>query len=120
MKHTQCGRTKPRAMATNEFCDLSELVKGSDERLLAQMMPLVHRENMSLNLKSVERIDAAGVAALIQLYRGASESGHSFTVANASPHVAEILKLVGLDRILLSHNMNRKSHSELRLRRVTA
>jgi anti-anti-sigma regulatory factor len=52
----------------------------------------------------VDRIDAAGIAALISLYGCARDAGHGFMVANASTHVREILELVGLDRILLSQN----------------
>jgi anti-anti-sigma regulatory factor len=59
---------------------------------------------VTLDLTHVERIDAAGIAALISLYWCADAAGNRFTVVNASAHVAEILALVGLDRILLSRN----------------
>jgi anti-anti-sigma regulatory factor len=59
----------------------------------------------------VERIDAAGIAALISLYSIASEAGHRFSVSNAAPRVAELLTLVGLDGILMSHNAEQTSHS---------
>ena len=62
--------------------------------------------------QAVERIDAAGIAALISLYRLASEAGHHFSVSSASPHVVELLALVGLDRILMSHNAKQPSHSD--------
>ena len=66
---------------------------------------------MTLDMSSVERIDAAGIAALISLYAGARDAGHCFTVVNPSPRVAEILALVGLERILVSQNMVVRSHS---------
>ncbi len=81
---------------------LTELVRGNEECLLGQLSPLVRSGSVMLDLGQVERIDAAGIAALISLYGRACEAGHRFSVTNPSPHVAEILKLVGLDQILLS------------------
>ncbi|MFY9853814.1 MAG: STAS domain-containing protein [Terracidiphilus sp.] len=84
-----------------EQANMAELVRGTEQGLLAWLAPLVSRQNVTLDLRPVERIDAAGIAALISLYSTASQAGHSFKVANPSPHVAEILALVGLDRILI-------------------
>ena len=91
--------------------ELTELVRGQERRLLEKMMPLVRSQSVTLDLSPVERIDAAGIAALISLYCGARETGHIFTVCNASPRVAEILALVGLDRILLSQYAVQIPHS---------
>ncbi|MDR3749847.1 MAG: STAS domain-containing protein [Terracidiphilus sp.] len=91
--------------------ELTELVRGQEQRLLEQMMPQVRRQSVTLDLRSVERIDAAGIAALISLYCGARETGHSFDLCNVSQRVAEILALVGVDRILLSHNAVQIPHS---------
>ena len=91
--------------------ELTELVRGCDRKFLEQMTPLVRRGSMTLDLRRVERIDAAGIAVLISLYGAARDAGHDFRVANASARVEEILKLVGLDRILLSQNAVCKSHS---------
>jgi len=88
-----------------ESGDLSELVRGHDRALLSRLAPLVRRHNVALDLRHVQRIDAAGISALISLYGAARDAGHCFTVINASARVAEILALVGLDRILASHNM---------------
>jgi len=90
----------------------TELVRGHDEWLLQRVMPLVREQSVTLDLRRVERIDAAGIAALIQLYRAATETGHSFTVANVAPHVGEILSLVGLDRVLVSQHVVWASHLE--------
>jgi anti-anti-sigma factor len=90
---------------------LTELVRGNEEYLLDLLSPLVRRQSVMLDLGRVERIDAAGIAALISLYGNAHEAGHFFSVTNPSPHVAEILALVGLDRILLSHIVVAESHS---------
>jgi len=61
----------------------------------------VHSQSVRLELSRIERIDAAGLAALISLYTDACKAGHQFTVVNPSRHVAQILALVGLDRVLL-------------------
>jgi anti-anti-sigma factor len=91
--------------------ELTELVRGDEQGLLERVAPLVRQHSVSLDLRSVERIDAAGIAALIKLYGLARDAGHHFVVANASARVAEMLALVGLNRILLSHNMVHESHS---------
>jgi anti-anti-sigma factor len=92
--------------------DLSELVRGQEQSLLERMAPVVRRQTVTLDLGRVERIDAAGIAALISLYGCARDAGHHFTVTNATPRVAGILALVGLDRILVSHNAVRDSQYE--------
>ncbi len=91
----------PSVKAAIEF---TELVRGQDEKLVEQLMPLVRRQSISLDLGSVTRIDAAGLAALIRLFREAREAGYAFSVDNLSPHVREILALVGLDRVLQPGN----------------
>lgn len=83
-----------------EIAELTELVRGHEEELLEQLAPLADVQSVTLNISRVERIDAAGIAALIKLYRQATEAGHSFTVSCASTQVEEILQLVGLERIL--------------------
>ena len=85
-------------------CHLTELVRGSEAGLIDEMTPIVQCGSVRLDLYRVERIDAAGVAALISLYRTAREAGNSFRISNLRPHVAEVLALVGVDRILVSHN----------------
>ena len=99
---------------------LADLVRGNDRRLLDRLTPLVCRQSLSLDLSSVQRIDAAGIAALIALYRAAHEAGHRFTVSKTSPRVAKILALVGLDHILLSQNVVRTSYSGPQLRQNAA
>lgn len=87
-----------------ELADLRDLVRGRDRALIDRLTPLVRRQNLALDLSHVQRIDAAGIAALISLYGSARDTGHNFSVINPSPRVAEILAIVGLDRIHQSHN----------------
>jgi anti-anti-sigma factor len=120
MAGTMCYETIMKAVESSKSCELTELVRGCESRLIEEMTPVVRRQSVSLDIKSVERIDAAGIAALISLYRIAREAGHRFSVSNAAPHVAELLALVGLDGILMSHNAKRRSRSSRRLAQTAA
>jgi len=88
--------------AEPSFGETFELVRGQEIGFLDRLAPIVRRQSVALDMGSVERIDAAGLAALITLYCDACKAGHSFTVNRPSRHVREILSLVGLDRILLT------------------
>jgi anti-anti-sigma factor len=96
-----------------EVSELTELVRGHEQSLLARFAPLVRRQDVSLDLGQVQRIDAAGISVLISLYASARETGHRFSVSNLSPRVAETLALVGLERILESHIAVNQPHSGL-------
>ena len=48
-----------------ERITLTELVRGHDQDLFARLAPVVRRQSLLLDLELVERIDAAGIAALI-------------------------------------------------------
>jgi anti-anti-sigma factor len=100
--------------------ELTELIRGNEESLLAWLIPLVRRHSVTLDLSRVRRIDACGVSALVSLYESARAAGHCFTVANLSPHVAEILRLVGLKHILQSHIAVKKSHFGISCERPAA
>lgn len=82
--------------------EITELVRGSEQLILERFLPLVRQQSIVLDLCSVTRIDAAGLAALITLYAEACKSGHSLTVSHLTRHVREILALVGVDRLLES------------------
>lgn len=84
--------------------NLHELVRGEEQRLLKELEPVVRQQSVTLDMRHIERIDAAGIAALISLYGDAHMAGHEFAVINASHRVVEILELVGLDRILITGN----------------
>jgi anti-anti-sigma factor len=78
-----------------------ELVRGTEDRILNKLMPRVRQESIALDLSGVERIDAAGIAALITLYCTAIESGTAFYVVSPSARVLDLLRLVGLESILV-------------------
>jgi len=93
----------PPLPLSNQFvCGVTELVRGQEQEFLDELQPLVQRQPVRLDLSRIERIDAAGLAALISLYTDACKAGQEFTVVNPSRHVAQILALVGLDRILVA------------------
>jgi len=100
--------------------DLRELVRGQEHELVERLTPIVTKQNVTLDLSHVERIDAAGIAALISLYGSAHNTGNAFHVVNASRHVTEILTIVGLDRILVSCNAVEAPQSEPCLARSAA
>ena len=91
--------------------NLTELVRGDDQQLIKRVAPLLQTRSIALDLHCVDRIDAAGITALISLYKSARNAGHLFSIINVNGRVAEILRLVGLDHILVSHNADLESHS---------
>jgi anti-anti-sigma factor len=90
----------PFDTTTQFVSSVSELVRGQEEQFLEELQPIVSSRSVRLDLSRIERIDAAGLAALISVYCDACKAGHKFTVANPSRHVAEILSIVGLNKIL--------------------
>ena len=74
-----------------------------DAGLIERLGPLVLVQSVTLEMGSVERIDAAGIAALVVLYQNAQAAGHRFRVSNVPARVEQILAMVGLERYLGSH-----------------
>jgi anti-anti-sigma factor len=120
MNMATCSNNPLRSEKAVRTCELSEIVRGSEGCLVDEMTPLVRRQDVSLDMSPVERIDAAGIAALISLYRLAEDSGHRFSVYNVTPRVYELLALVGLEKILMSHNANLTDNSGRRMRQSAA
>jgi anti-anti-sigma factor len=115
MTIAMCEPTTTVTIQAAEPAELNELVRGQDVLLMAHVGPMVRQRSVMLDLSGVERIDAAGITALVALYRSARESGHRFGLTNVSARVEQILVMVGLDRYLLSHNAVRNSHCGPRL-----
>jgi anti-anti-sigma factor len=97
-------------MGFTEIVGTPELVKGHETVLLARLMPLVRERYVRLDMRLVERIDAAGIAALLALYGAARNAGHRFELVNVPERVDEVLAVVGLETILVSHNAVQFSH----------
>jgi anti-anti-sigma factor len=91
-------------------CRLKRLVRGNEKQLVDRLMPLVRSRSLVLDVNAVEDIDAAGVSALIGLYRGAREAGQRFTIVNPGPHVTQVLALLGLEKVLISQNAELMPH----------
>jgi anti-anti-sigma factor len=81
---------------------MAELVRGQEHALVERVKPLVRCQSVRLDMRRVERIDAAGIAALIKLYCAAHDAGYAFTIVHATPRVKEILSLVGLIHVLVT------------------
>jgi anti-anti-sigma factor len=110
---------------TPDYAELStapdgQLVGGQSTELTERLQPLVHDGNVALDMSSVKRIDAAGIAALVALYRSARDAGHRFSLTNVPARVAQILAVVGLEGLLVSHNAVRNSQCGSRRQRPAA
>jgi anti-anti-sigma factor len=79
-----------------------ELVLETEAQIVSKLLPRVRFESVALNLSRVERMDAAGIAALLTLYCAAAEAGTDFSVIAPSPHVLETLRIVGLESVLVA------------------
>ena len=91
-----------------------ELVRGEEAQFVEMLLPAVRRQSVRLNLARVERIDAAGIAALITLYVNAVEAGHCFTIIEPSSHVLDLLQIVGLASILMGESQNKSARLDRR------
>lgn len=106
--------------STQFVIGVRELVRGGEQRFLAELKPVVRSRSVRLELSTMDRIDAAGLGALVSLYRDAREAGHEFAVVHPSRHVARILALVGLDRILVSENSGEAQPPRVRMEMAAA
>jgi anti-anti-sigma factor len=89
--------------------ETTEIVRGQEDKFLEQLDPIVRDNSVELDLSPVERIDAAGIAALIRLYCDSVQAGRKFTVTNPRRHVQELLAIVGIDRVLMGEKAARES-----------
>jgi len=96
---------QPDEMLILAPAEMTELVRGEEQCLVQRVAPLLREKDVVLDLNRIERIDAAGIAALISLYSMARNYGHTFSIKCVSPRVAEMLSLVRLNDILISHNV---------------
>jgi anti-anti-sigma factor len=94
----------------------TELVRGTDEHFVAMLLPRVEKESIALNLANIERIDAAGIAALITLYCTACKAGTDFSIVTPSAHVLDLLRIVGLESILVAEYRSASSIGAQRCR----
>lgn len=112
--------TSEQAAPDAQSAEVVELTRGREKELLAWLAPMVRRQSVTLDMHAIQRIDAAGISALVSLYSSARQAGHRFSVMHPSPRVAEVLKLVGLERILIFHRAACKNPSSPRLVQTAA
>jgi anti-anti-sigma factor len=91
------SNSTPAVIAVN-----CELVRGTEAQVIENLLPRVKLESVALDLSGVGRMDAAGIAVLIQLYCASVEAGREFSVIDPSSHVLELLNIVGLESILVA------------------
>jgi len=103
MKNSRLNNS-PLDSTTQTVSGVRQLVRGREHEILEELQPLVERRSVRLDLGSIERIDAAGLAALVSLYCAARRAGHDFVVVNPPRHVARVLNIVGLDRVLVPND----------------
>ncbi|MGD0682898.1 MAG: STAS domain-containing protein [Terracidiphilus sp.] len=120
MTKTILNPTSKSAASNDQPAEVIELIRGREKELLAWLAPLVCRQSVTLDMHAIQRIDAAGISALVSLYTCARQAGHRFSVMHPSPRVAEVLKLVGLERILIFHRAAWKNPSRPRLEQSSA
>lgn len=117
------GILEPAAMLkfqAAEPAEMRELMREESECLLKRLRPLVAERNVMLDLTGVERIDAGGISALLTLYRSARDAGNRFSLVNVPARLREILTVVGLERLLVSHNLVQNSQYGAELHRPAA
>ena len=107
-------------LQASEPAETTDLNRSASAPLLERLGPLVLEHDVTLDLTGVVRIDAAGISALLTLYCRAREGGNHFSLINVPARVVEILSVVGLDRLLVSHNVIQKSQYESGLSRSAA
>jgi anti-anti-sigma factor len=115
MSEVHAGAIVTVAIEPENGSEAAELVRGQEKALLERVAPLLRDHSVTLDMARVERIDAAGIAALITLYCAARQANHAFTVSHATPRVEEILQLVGVRRLFASHEMEDASDYSLSL-----
>ncbi|HEY9126874.1 MAG TPA: STAS domain-containing protein [Acidobacteriaceae bacterium] len=103
---TESALGEPRLASVVRLED--ELVRGCEVEVLEELMPRVKCESLALDLSGVDRIDAAGIAALIRLYCGASAAGTEFSVVAPSARVRAMLRTVGLETVLIADGAPRR------------
>jgi anti-anti-sigma factor len=103
MKNSRLDNS-PLDSTTQTVSGVRQLVRGREQEILEELQPLVECRSVRLDLGSIERIDAAGLAALVSLYCAARKAGHDFVVVNPPRHVARVLNIVGLDRVLVTND----------------
>jgi anti-anti-sigma factor len=97
-----------------------QLVRGEESEFVNEIAAQLHSRSVELDLSRVEQIDAAGIAALVSLYAQAHDLRRSLTIVAVSRHVKEILTLVGLEGVLLSHIVSAAPQSGPHLETVAA
>jgi anti-anti-sigma factor len=77
------------------------LVRGGEKDLFSQALPALDHGDVTLDMREVELIDAAGLGMLVILHHAAKQAGSRLAIANPRPRIHELLQLTRLDSILM-------------------
>lgn len=75
--------------------ELSQAPRLSEAPCLSSMA-----DNIVLDMSGVDFMDSAGLASLLEVLRGFSDSGRKIVLASPTPVVERTLHLMGVDRIV--------------------
>ena len=79
------------------------LIRGCEASFLAELESRAVDSDLELDLGQVERIDAAGIGALLHLRALADQAGRRLSISSASRRATEVIRLVGLESVFMSH-----------------
>jgi anti-sigma B factor antagonist len=57
-------------------------------------------QGVTLELSELSMCDSTGLGALVRLYRQAAAAGLSFRLRDPRPHVADLLAMTGIDKVI--------------------
>jgi anti-anti-sigma factor len=78
-----------------------ELVRGKEDGFLSEALPFVEDAGLVVDMSQVTSLDAGGIGVILILRQVAEREGNLLVLTNPSPRVRQILRLVGLDAILV-------------------
>jgi anti-anti-sigma factor len=78
-----------------------ELVRGNESVFLAAALPMVEDAGLILDMSQVDSLDAGGIGTILILRQVAEREGNFLVLINPSTRVQQVLRLVGLDEILV-------------------
>ena len=73
-------------------------IEGTTQKNLAE-----NQKKIIFDLSGITHIDSTGIGTIVKLAAQVKAAGGELRVAAASPHIAQLLKMTNVDRILSLH-----------------
>lgn len=83
----------------------AELVRGKESAFLSAALPMVENGGLVLDMSQVNSLDAGGIGIILILRQVAEREGNFLVLTNPSARVQQVLRLVGLDAILVCNEV---------------